>query len=127
MAALEDFYDSLGGAQWKNNSNWLEGDPCANFWNGLACVNYNVTGMFVVFSLSLSFFFFFPHSFWGPSQIKTFVEFGLQIIVDRLIDPNSVVVHEAYNSVSILIFFFSFLRFSLTPFVIDTHFVFGTA
>ena len=30
--ALVDFYSSLNGPQWGNQSNWLSGDPCVNSW-----------------------------------------------------------------------------------------------
>ena len=35
--ALEEFYFSTNGPQWIDNSNWIEGDPCANNWFGLEC------------------------------------------------------------------------------------------
>ena len=35
--ALERFYTSTNGPQWANNSGWMKGDPCLNYWYGLYC------------------------------------------------------------------------------------------
>ncbi|MFC1776890.1 fibronectin type III domain-containing protein [Pseudomonadota bacterium] len=37
VAALTEFYNSTGGDNWTDNSNWLVGDPCSNFWFGVEC------------------------------------------------------------------------------------------
>lgn len=37
VTALTEFYNSTGGANWTNNSNWLVGDPCGNAWHGVEC------------------------------------------------------------------------------------------
>jgi hypothetical protein len=34
---LIDFYDMLDGTRWRNNDNWLTGDPCLNHWHGVGC------------------------------------------------------------------------------------------
>ena len=36
--ALKDLYYMTNGANWKDNTNWLLGDPCQNQWYGIACV-----------------------------------------------------------------------------------------
>lgn len=38
-AALVDFYESTNGASWKDQSNWLTGDPCtvSAHWFGVKC------------------------------------------------------------------------------------------
>lgn len=35
--ALVDLYHATGGAQWKNSTGWLIGDPCAVYWFGVFC------------------------------------------------------------------------------------------
>ena len=36
-AILVDFFYSLGGTGWADNTNWLDGDPCLNSWFGVTC------------------------------------------------------------------------------------------
>lgn len=36
-SALLQFYNSLNGQIWKDNRNWLNGDPCLNNWYGVTC------------------------------------------------------------------------------------------
>lgn len=36
-SALLDFYSSTNGNEWKTNTNWLQGDPCADNWFGITC------------------------------------------------------------------------------------------
>jgi hypothetical protein len=38
-AALVALYNSTDGANWVNNDNWLDGDPCFNSWYGVTCAN----------------------------------------------------------------------------------------
>jgi hypothetical protein len=33
------FFFATNGYYWKNNQNWLSGDPCTNYWFGVTC-NY---------------------------------------------------------------------------------------
>mmetsp|Transcript_17040 Transcript_17040/g.23631 ORF Transcript_17040/g.23631 Transcript_17040/m.23631 type:complete len:338 (+) Transcript_17040:664-1677(+) len=35
--ALVDYYNSLDGPNWRSPHNWLTGDPCDNFWEGIRC------------------------------------------------------------------------------------------
>ena len=35
--ALEEFFRSTNGYFWRNNENWLDGDPCTNHWFGVTC------------------------------------------------------------------------------------------
>jgi hypothetical protein len=35
--ALADFYHTTNGEFWRNNENWLSGDPCTNIWFGVTC------------------------------------------------------------------------------------------
>ena len=35
--ALERLYTSTNGPQWANNSGWMKGDPCMNYWYGVYC------------------------------------------------------------------------------------------
>eukprot|EP00008_Paramoeba_atlantica_P004615 CAMPEP_0201488090 /NCGR_PEP_ID=MMETSP0151_2-20130828/16832_1 /ASSEMBLY_ACC=CAM_ASM_000257 /TAXON_ID=200890 /ORGANISM="Paramoeba atlantica, Strain 621/1 / CCAP 1560/9" /LENGTH=308 /DNA_ID=CAMNT_0047873309 /DNA_START=62 /DNA_END=985 /DNA_ORIENTATION=+ len=35
--ALVDFYNSLSGPYWRDNKNWLDGDPCDDNWVGISC------------------------------------------------------------------------------------------
>lgn len=35
--ALVAFYEAANGDEWKDNTNWLSGDPCSNSWFGLLC------------------------------------------------------------------------------------------
>jgi Leucine-rich repeat (LRR) protein len=35
--AIERFYASTNGPQWSNNSGWMKGDPCMDYWYGLYC------------------------------------------------------------------------------------------
>ncbi|MEZ5470980.1 MAG: hypothetical protein R3E90_04310 [Marinicella sp.] len=37
--ALIDFYNSTGGVNWFDDSNWLTGDPCLEQWYGVGCDN----------------------------------------------------------------------------------------
>ncbi|MCP4046103.1 MAG: hypothetical protein GY732_08960 [Gammaproteobacteria bacterium] len=37
VAALTELYNSTGGDNWTDNSNWLVGDPCADSWFGVVC------------------------------------------------------------------------------------------
>ena len=39
--ALTDLYNSTNGPSWKNQTNWLEGDPCSNQWYGITCKNHD--------------------------------------------------------------------------------------
>ena len=47
MCALHALYESAGGAAWTSgaNANWLQGDPCADAWGGLACTGGNVSAI----------------------------------------------------------------------------------
>jgi len=35
--ALVALYNATSGTNWRSNSNWLNGDPCANDWKGVSC------------------------------------------------------------------------------------------
>jgi hypothetical protein len=35
--ALTDLYMATNGPLWKDNTNWLSGDPCENNWYGVLC------------------------------------------------------------------------------------------
>ena len=35
--ALEAMYSATNGAQWANNSGWMKGDPCQDYWYGIYC------------------------------------------------------------------------------------------
>ena len=35
--SLTALYNATNGSGWVKNSNWLEGDPCANEWHGVTC------------------------------------------------------------------------------------------
>ena len=35
--ALVALYNSTSGDGWRNNTNWLSGDPCTNSWFGITC------------------------------------------------------------------------------------------
>ena len=35
--ALEAFYDTTNGAEWRFYDNWNSGDPCVNQWYGVGC------------------------------------------------------------------------------------------
>ena len=37
IAALEAIYDSTGGYNWSNKTNWNVGDPCDDDWYGVSC------------------------------------------------------------------------------------------
>ena len=39
--ALAEFYNATNGDNWVNNSNWLNGDPCEDFWHGIYCQSTN--------------------------------------------------------------------------------------
>ena len=41
--ALAALYNSTNGANWSNNTNWLNGDPCTDNWYGVTCENDSVT------------------------------------------------------------------------------------
>ena len=43
--ALVALYNSTDGANWENNTNWLEGDPCSNLWFGVTCDDSGTTVM----------------------------------------------------------------------------------
>ena len=43
--ALVSFYNSTSGDDWRNNTNWLSGDPCTNNWFGIDC---NITNTNVI-------------------------------------------------------------------------------
>ena len=32
-----DLYHATNGPKWRNNSNWLNGDPCKQSWKGVDC------------------------------------------------------------------------------------------
>ena len=50
--ALVDSYESTNGAGWRNNSNWLQGDPCTNQWLGVYCSsNCSVGTLYVLNNL----------------------------------------------------------------------------
>lgn len=36
--ALKDLFNTTNGAYWRDNTNWMLGDPCQNKWYGVACV-----------------------------------------------------------------------------------------
>jgi hypothetical protein len=40
--ALVDLYTSTNGSSWTYTTNWLNGDPCADFWAQVRC-NPNLT------------------------------------------------------------------------------------
>jgi len=44
VLALTDLYNATNGPQWKNNTNWLLGDPCT--WYGVSCQS-EVTELYV--------------------------------------------------------------------------------
>ena len=37
LAALEEIFTTLAGADWTDDTNWLSGDPCLNSWSGVTC------------------------------------------------------------------------------------------
>eukprot|EP00928_Gymnodinium_smaydae_P003932 TRINITY_DN11386_c0_g1_i1.p1 TRINITY_DN11386_c0_g1~~TRINITY_DN11386_c0_g1_i1.p1 ORF type:complete len:415 (+),score=86.64 TRINITY_DN11386_c0_g1_i1:56-1300(+) len=37
LVALEKFYESTNGDNWRFNDNWMHGDPCFDFWYGITC------------------------------------------------------------------------------------------
>ena len=39
--ALFELYGSTNGSDWKNSTNWLQGDPCDNDWYGVFCDDTN--------------------------------------------------------------------------------------
>ena len=45
--ALEELYNSTNGPKWKNNANWLQGDPCQQAWYGVLCKGSNITHLYV--------------------------------------------------------------------------------
>jgi hypothetical protein len=51
IEALEDFYTSTNGPTWYESYNWLEGDPCTNYWYGVTCDNSSV--MYLQYVLTL--------------------------------------------------------------------------
>ena len=46
-AGLTALYESLGGAAWTDNTNWLSGSPCSGFgnWYGVTCSGNTVSGV----------------------------------------------------------------------------------
>mmetsp|Transcript_32080 Transcript_32080/g.89803 ORF Transcript_32080/g.89803 Transcript_32080/m.89803 type:complete len:290 (-) Transcript_32080:175-1044(-) len=50
IEALQDLYKLTDGPNWKNNTNWLTGDPCSRGWFGVTCNAFNTT----IITLSLS-------------------------------------------------------------------------
>jgi hypothetical protein len=40
--ALVELYTSANGSSWTYTNNWLNGDPCTNFWASIQC-NQNQT------------------------------------------------------------------------------------
>jgi hypothetical protein len=36
---LAQLYEATHGAAWLFNQNWMQGDPCANSWYGVGCMN----------------------------------------------------------------------------------------
>jgi hypothetical protein len=50
IAALVDLYDSTGGAQWSDSTNWKSGDPCSPSatWFGVTCVTSTADGSYDV-------------------------------------------------------------------------------
>jgi hypothetical protein len=47
LDALVDLYDNTNGSGWRSNTNWKNGDPCTNNWQGVTCNadNTHVTGL----------------------------------------------------------------------------------
>ena len=43
--ALEELYNATQGDTWLNNSNWLAGDPCKDWWFGILCANDTIIYM----------------------------------------------------------------------------------
>ena len=37
VSALVSLYQATDGPNWKNNSNWMVGEPCQNAWYGVFC------------------------------------------------------------------------------------------
>ena len=35
--SLKSIFNAAGGQEWYRNSNWMNGDPCLNSWDGISC------------------------------------------------------------------------------------------
>ena len=53
-AALEEFYSSTDGPNWRTNENWLTGDPCLNYWYGVMCNKFGQVISIHLFENSLT-------------------------------------------------------------------------
>ena len=42
-----DLYTATNGPNWRNSTNWLNGDPCSQKWSGVYCSNDTVAGLYV--------------------------------------------------------------------------------
>ena len=45
LQALNDLYNSCGGTNWINKTNWMSGDPCSNSWFGVYCTSGHVSAL----------------------------------------------------------------------------------
>jgi len=45
--ALVDFYHATNGPKWRDNPNWLYGDPCKQSWKGVFCWRSRITWLYV--------------------------------------------------------------------------------
>jgi len=46
--ALMNLYNATDGIHWKNNTNWGKGDPCANQWFGIECLENGVVDKIIL-------------------------------------------------------------------------------
>ena len=75
--ALIDFYHATNGESWVKKSNWMDGDPCANKWEGISCKGTTkgysvVNSMFSIIICRVSFVYLtFHRSFRYNSLVGT--------------------------------------------------------
>ena len=45
--ALADIFNNMNGLNWRNKTNWMNGDPCAQAWAGVNCSQSSVISVFL--------------------------------------------------------------------------------
>ena len=68
LQALTDIYNNMNGVNWNFQTNWTDGDPCSQGWEGVTCMENFVISLDISYNNVTG---YFPSTFGDLQYLNT--------------------------------------------------------